>query len=168
MQRWLKCILTLAVFTAGLFLGHLGILPGKATARPAEANEQVEAPADDEAVSSDSLTWQQDGDDLTVASTDPAVQYLAVADLTETSAWPELGSEDASILYGRGKIVLPMGEVEAMTFYRLEPVGTVHNQVFRPCDDPIAECFPIRPPIDPPQPLLRRHLAMIGEELVGP
>ena len=169
MQRWLNVTVTLAFFAAGLILGRSGALVGSAEARPApleEASEKASGEASEEA-SAGSLAWEQEGEVLKIIVTDAAGHYFGIADLADSSAWPELGSENAAILYGRGEVKLDLSGVEAITFYRLEPVGTLQNRVFRPCGGPLAECFPTRPPVDPPIPDLRRHLSMIHDGASG-
>lgn len=139
-----NAIFALALFTTGVAVGHFGLIPITAAAQPAIESEGAVG---------ESFTWQQIDDLLQVTVAGSETSYLAIADLEDEHAWSDLGSADAEILYATDTFELDLSGVREMTFFRVEPVGTLSGGRFRPCIP--AGCFPTRPPVDPPPPFLR-------------
>lgn len=150
LRRWIVAAFALALFAAGVTVGRLGVVDGAAHAQPAASGLPLAKGA-----SGSSLSWEQFGDTLQMTVTGSEALYLGAAELTDESAWAAHGSLDGKVLHANGTFDLDLSGVVQLTFYRLEPVATLDTEsyVFRPCDDPLVDCFPPRPPDDPPKPL---------------
>ncbi|MCB1033123.1 MAG: hypothetical protein KDD47_04740 [Acidobacteria bacterium] len=96
-------------------------------------------------VAGTTLTWNQTGDTLELQVSGAGAEYVGLADLSDTNAWPDLDSANSAIIDGGAVVTLDLVAVKELTVFELVPIAALENRVFRPCSE-IGNCFPPRPP----------------------
>lgn len=154
MKKYLYSSLAFVLFGAGFALGRGEFLPELGQVSAQDSGDVASAGS-----AGAVFTWEQIDNvlDIKVLGTDE--EFLGAAILNDPDAWPELGSGESQVLSGGSSFSLDLTDVDQLTFYSIEAIGSLDGGVFRPCDELPAGCFAPRPPTPPPWPDLHHVYA---------